>query len=185
VYIVIAVGAALFLAVVLVFNHMIRLRNKTRKAWKDIDVQLKLRHQLIPILVSTAKGYALHEEQVLEKVTHMRTEAEAATGVRDKGARELSLAGALSEIFVLRERYPELKADENFERLARELVTVEDHLAASRKYYNGSVRIYNTFIESFPQLLLARLFRFRTGEYFQRDVDEGPVAVEMKQPPGS
>jgi LemA protein len=179
VYIIIAVGAVLFLAVVLVFNRMIRLRNKTRRAWKDIDVQLKLRHQLIPLLVSTAEGYALHEKQVLEKVTHMRTEAAAATGVAERGSRELSLAAALSEIFVLRERYPELKADESFQKLFGELVTVEDHLAASRKYYNGSVRIYNTFIQSFPQLLLARLFRFRAVEYFQQEGGEVPRSVEM------
>jgi LemA protein len=167
VYAVIAVGALLFLAVALAFNHMIRLRNKTRKAWQDIDVQLKLRHQLVPLLVSTAEGYTLHEKEALEKVTRMRAEAEAASGVREKGARELSLQAALGEIFVLRESYPELKADESFERLFRELTTVENNLAASRKYYNGSVRIYDTFIQSFPQLLLARLFHFRAAEYFQ------------------
>ncbi|MEW6554060.1 MAG: LemA family protein [Actinomycetota bacterium] len=172
VYVVIIVGALLLLALVLFFNHMIRLRNKTRRAWKDIDVQLKLRHQLIPLLVSTAEGYALHEKQVLEKVTRTRAEAVAASGVAERGARELSLAAALGEIFVLRERYPELKADESFQRLFEELVTVEDHLAASRKYYNGSVRIYNTFIQSFPQLLLARLFGFRTAEYFQQEGGE-------------
>lgn len=171
VYVVIVVGVLLLLAVVLVFNHMIMLRNKTRKAWKDIDVQLKLRHQLVPLLVSTAEGYALHEKQALEKVTRMRAEAEAATSVKERGERELSLAAALGEIFVLRERYPELKADTTFERLFRELVTVEGHLAASRKYYNGSVRIYNTFIQSFPQLLLAPLFAFRPAEYFQQESD--------------
>jgi LemA protein len=85
----------------------------------------------------------------------------------------------LSEIFLLRERYPELKADESFQKLFGELVTVEDHLAASRKYYNGSVRIYNTFIQSFPQLLLARLFRFRAVEYFQQEGGEVPRSVEM------
>ena len=168
-YVVIAVGALLLLAVVLVFNHMIKLRNKVRRAWKDIDVQLKLRHQLIPLLVSTAEGYALHEKQVLESVTTMRAEAEAASGAQERGAKELSLAGSLREILLLRERYPELKADTTFERLSQELVTVEDHLAAARKYYNGSVRIYNTFIQSFPQLLLAGLFRFRPAEYFQAD----------------
>ena len=169
IYAVIVVGALFLLAVVLVFNHMIRLRNKTRKAWQDIDVQLKLRHQLIPLLVSTAEGYALHEKQTLEKVTRMRAESQAASGVRERGARELSLAAALGEIFVLMERYPELKADESFERLFQELTRVEDHLAASRKYYNGSVRIYNTFIQSFPQLLLASLFAFRPAEFFQEE----------------
>jgi LemA protein len=176
VYIVIVVGALLLLVVVLVFNRMIRLRNKVRRAWKDIDVQLKLRHDLIPLLVSTAEGYALHEEQALEKVTRMRTEAEAASGAKERGSRELSLAGALSEVFVLKENYPELKADTTFERLSVELVAVENHLAAARKYYNGSVRIYNTFIQSFPQLILARLFLFRPAEYFQYEEDLSSAA---------
>jgi len=163
----IAIGAVLLVAVVLVFNRMILLRNRVKRAWKDIDVQLKMRHQLIPLLVSTTEGYAVHEEQTLEEVTRTRAEAEAASGVKEKGYRELSLAGALSELFLLRERYPELKADINFERLFGELVAVENRLAAARKYYNGAVRIYNTFVESFPQLVLARLFFFRTAEYFQ------------------
>ncbi len=161
----------MLVAVVLVFNRMIFLRNRAGRAWKDIDVHLKLRHQLIPLLVSTAEGYALHEEQALEKVTRMRAEAEAASGVSEKGARELSLAGALSKLFLLRERYPELKADTNFDRLFRELVAVENRLAAARKYYNGSVRIYNTFIQSFPQLILASAFRLRPREYFQAEED--------------
>ncbi len=168
-YAVIVIGGLLLLAVALLFNHMIRLRNKTRKAWRDIDVQLKLRHELIPLLASTAEGYALHEKQALEKVARMRAEAEAASGVRERGDRELSLTAALGEVLVLRERYPELKADEGFERLFRELTTVENHLAASRKYYNGSVRIYNTLIQSFPQLLLARILRFRAAEFFQQE----------------
>jgi LemA protein len=174
VYFLIAIGALILLAIVLVFNAMIMKRNKVRRAWRDIDVQLKLRHELIPRLVSTAEGYALHEKQTLEKVTRIRAEAEAASGVKERGTVELSLASALSEIFVLREGYPELKADTNFERLARELVAVENNLASSRKYYNGSVRIYNTFIQSFPQLLLARLFRFQEAEYFQKERDRDP-----------
>ena len=177
VYVLIGAGALLLIALVLVFNRMIRLRNKVRRAWKDIDVQLKLRHELIPLLVSTAEGYALHEEQVLQKVTRMRSEAEAASGARQRGSRERSLAGALGEVFVLKENYPELKADTTFERLSEELVTVENHLAAARKYYNGSVRIYNTYIQSFPQLILARLYLFRPAEYFQYEEDGPPPAV--------
>ncbi len=172
VYVVIVVAVLLLLTVVLVFNRMVRMRNKTRKAWQDIDVQLKLRHQLVPVLVSAAEGYSLHEKQLLEKVARARAEAEAATAVGERGARELSLAAALNEVLVLRESYPELKADTGFERLFQELVIVEDHLAAARKYYNGSVRIYNTFIQSFPQMLLAAVFGFRQAEYFQREADE-------------
>lgn len=167
IYIPIAAGVLFLLAVVLAFNRMVGLRNKVRRAWKDIDVQLKLRHELIPLLVSTAEGYALHERQVLENVTAIRAQAEAASGVEEKGTRELTLGGALHKVFLLGEDYPNLKADTTFARLSGELVTVEDHLAAARKYYNGTVRIYNTCIQSFPYMLLARPLRFRPAEYFQ------------------
>ncbi len=169
VYVLIVVGALALILVALGFNHMVGLRNKVKRAWRDIDVQLKLRHNLIPLLVSTAEGYALHEKKALEAVTSMRAEAEAASGARERGAREFALAGVLREMLLLRESYPELKADATFERLSRELVEVENNLAAARKYYNGSVRIYNTFIQSFPQLLLAHLFFFRPAEHFQAE----------------
>ncbi len=172
VYLVIAAVALTLLAVAVVFNRMIKLRNKVRRAWKDIDVQLKLRHELIPLLVSTAEGYAAHEKDLLQEVTNIRVRAEAASGVGEKGARESMLAGALSKLFMLEEHYPELKADTNFARLSGELVTVENHLAAARKYYNGTVRIYNTFIQSFPQLMLAPIFRFLPAEYFQLEEEE-------------
>jgi LemA protein len=172
IYVLIAAGALLLLAVVIVFNRMVRLRNKVKRAWRDIDIQLKLRHDLIPRLVSIAEGYALHEKDVLESVTRRRGEAQAASGAGEKGIREMSLSEALQRMLVLREHYPELKADEGFERLSRELVSVEDNIAAARKYYNGSVRIYDTYIQSFPQLLLAGLLRFRPAEYFQVEEDE-------------
>ncbi len=162
-----AVLAALLFAVAFVFNRMIRLRNRVRRAWKDIDVQLRLRHNLVPVLVSVAEGYAAHESGVLERAARLRAEARAAAGVRERGARELDLASSLAELFALGESYPDLKADEAFQRLFRESVMVENHLAAARKYYNGCVRDYNNFIQSFPQLILARLLRFRPSEYFQ------------------
>lgn len=164
---VLAVLAALLLAVAFVYNRMVRLRNRVRRAWKDIDVQLRLRHDLVPVLVSVAEGYAAHESRMLERAAHLRSVARAAAGVRERGARELDLASSLAELFALGESYPDLKADEAFQRLFRESVTVENHLAAARKYYNGCVRAYNNFIQSFPQLILARLLRFRPSEYFQ------------------
>ncbi len=170
-YAVIAVAAALLLAAALAFNRMTAARNKVRRAWGDVDVQLKLRHELIPRLVEIAEGYALHERKLLESVTAARARAQAVSGVAERGETELSVGAALREVLLLGESYPQLKADELFERLSAELVTVENHLAASRKYYNGAVRIYNTFVQSFPQLLLARLFRFRPAEYFQLDED--------------
>ncbi len=171
-YFAIAAAASVLLAAILAFNHMVRLRNRVRRAWKDIDVQLKLRHELVPRLVSTAAGYAAHEKEVLERAARLRAEALAAESARERGAREAGLASALREVLALKESYPELKADEAFESLFQKTVKVEDHLAAARKYYNGSVRAYNTFIQSFPQALLARLFRFRPAEYFQDE--KGP-----------
>jgi LemA protein len=172
VYVLIGIAVLLLAAIVYYFNRMIKLRNKVRRAWKDIDVQLKKRHDLVPLLVRIAEGYALHERRVLVDVTEKRTEAQSASGAKDIGDKEYRLTIGLHDIFLLREAYPELKADSAFQELADELVKVEDHIAASRKYYNGSVRIYNTYIESFPQMLFARPFRFLPEEYFQIELDE-------------
>mgnify|MGYP001817960476 CR=1 FL=1 len=172
VYVLIGIAILLLAAIVYYFNRMIKLRNKVRRAWKDIDVQLKKRHDLIPLLVRIAEGYSLHERRVLVNVTEKRSEAQAASGARDIGDKERILTIGLNDIFLLREEYPDLKADSAFQELSNELVKVEDHIAASRKYYNGSVRIYNTYIESFPQLLFARPFRFLPEEYFQIELDE-------------
>jgi LemA protein len=172
VYILIGVAVLLLAAIIYYFNRMIKLRNKVRRAWKDIDVQLKKRHDLVPLLVRVAEGYSLHERKVLESVTEKRSEAQAASGARAIGDKERILTIGLNDIFLLREEYPDLKADSAFQELSDELVKVEDHIAASRKYYNGSVRIYNTYIESFPQMLFARPFRFLTEEYFQIELDE-------------
>jgi LemA protein len=172
VYVLIGIAVLLLVAIVYYFNRMIKLRNKVRRAWKDIDVQLKKRHDLVPLLVRIAEGYSLHERRVLVDVTKKRSEAQSASGAKDIGDKERILTIGLHDIFLLREEYPELKADSAFQELADELVRVEDHIAASRKYYNGSVRIYNTYIESFPQMLFARPFRFLTEEYFQIELDE-------------
>jgi LemA protein len=172
VYVLIGIAILLLAAIVYYFNRMIKLRNKVRRAWKDIDVQLKKRHDLIPLLVRIAEGYSLHERRVLVNVTEKRSEAQAASGAQDIGDKERILTIGLNDIFLLREEYPDLKADSAFQELSDELVKVEDHIAASRKYYNGSVRIYNTYIESFPQMLFARPFRFLPEEYFQIELDE-------------
>lgn len=171
-YAVLAVAALALAAAVAVFNRMIRLRNKVRRALHDIDVQLELRHRLLPSLARTASGYAAHEREVLERAASIREEAASASGTAERGRREVALAGALREVLFLAERYPDLKADSSFARLAEETVRVEDHLAAARKYYNGAVRTYNTFIQSFPVNLLAALFRFSPAEFFQADLEE-------------
>lgn len=175
-YVVVVIAALLLAGLVFFFNRMIGARNKVRRAWRDIDVQLKLRHELVPRLVEIAEGYSLHERSLLESVAAARARAQTASGMGERGERELSLSAALGEVLLLKESYPELKADEAFERLGVELVQVENHLAAARKYYNGSVREYNTFIQSFPQVALARLFRFRPAEYFQAEAEaESPA----------
>lgn len=176
-YLMVGLAAVLLAAAVYCFNHMITLRNKVRRAWKDIDVQLEKRSQLVPILVRVAEGYAMHERQVLESVTRKRSEAREAEGAAERGARELSLASALWDVLMLEEDYPQLKADDSFEELHRQLVQIEDHLAAARKYYNGAARIYNTYIQSFPQLLLAAPFLFRPAEYFQSQASGNPAAA--------
>lgn len=153
-------------AAALSFNHMVRLRNRVRRAWQDIDVQLELRHRLLPLLASAARGYAEREAALLEEATRARS------GIRDAGpayrARsESGLDAAAREALSLVERYPDLKADASFSRLVEELVRVEDHLASARKYYNGAVRQYNTFIQAFPFNLLAGTLHFRPAEYFE------------------
>ncbi|MDY6796338.1 MAG: LemA family protein [Actinomycetota bacterium] len=171
VYIVIACSSFLLGYAAYTFNRMVSRRNKVRHAWKDIDVQLEKRHQLIPLPVDMADGYSLHERRTLEEVARKRAEAIRASGAGEKGRIEHSLSEDLDRYLLLEEEYPELKADSSFRRLSEGLVEVEGHLAAARKYYNGAVRIYNTYIQSFPQLLPARLLLFRPEEYFQLERD--------------
>ncbi len=163
--------ACLLLSTAVAFNRMVRLRNRVRRAWTDVDVQLRLRHQLIPLLVQSVKGYAEQERAVLEKAALARREALAAEETLVRGRREETLSAALREVLLLGERHPGLRADDSFSRLAEEIVAAENDLAAARKYYNGSVRAYNTFIQSFPMNLLAAALRFRPAEYFQEEDD--------------
>jgi len=166
-YIVLGCALLAILAAAAAFNRMVRLRNRVRRAWQDIDVQLELRHRLVPLLVQTVRGYARHESELLEEVTRRRAAAASASRVSERGELERSLSQAAGEVLFLAEKYPQLKADAAYADLSARLVALEDDLASSRKYYNGSVRAYNDFIQSFPQLLLARLLRFEAAEYFQ------------------
>lgn len=175
-YALLVAAALAILAGAAAFNRMIRLRNKVARALHDIDVQLELRRRLIPELNRVAAGYAAHEKAILERAARARREAASARGTAERGQRELALAEALREVLLLAERYPDLKADSSFARLAEETVRVEDHLAAARKYYNGTVRAYNTFIQSFPANLLAALFRFSPAPYFQLEMEEGTLS---------
>jgi len=165
---------ALLLYVAITFNELIAERNQVRAAWSDIDVQLQRRHDLIPQLAATVKGYADHERTVLSAVTELRSRAQAESSIAQRGRIESDLAGQVTQLLALQERYPELKASENFLQLQRDLVAVEDHLQYARRFYNGAVRDYNTHIEHFPELLLAGPFGFRASEFFQAE-DTGAV----------
>lgn len=171
--IVIALLAGLLLWGVLVFNRLVRDRNQVRAAWSDIDVQLTRRHDLVPQLVEAVKAYAGYERATLEAVTELRARAEATASLRDKARLEDEMEAGLHRLIALAESYPELKADGNFLQLQRDLVETEDYLQYARRFYNGAVRIYNTRIQSFPDMLVAGLFGFTPAEFFA--VDEAEV----------
>jgi LemA protein len=173
-------GLALLSWAVLTFNRLTRLRNQTRAAWADVDVQLTRRHDLVPQLVTAVQGYVGHERGVLTAVTELRARAMAQQSPAKLGEVESALEQALHRLFVLREAYPDLKANESFTQLQRDLVSIEDHLQYARRFYNGSVRDYNTAIQRVPDMLIARSFGFQDAEFYQaRDEERSPVDVEV------
>jgi LemA protein len=153
--------------VVMVYNRLVALRQTTRQAWGDIDVQLKQRHDLVPNLVETVKGYASHESETLERVVAARQQAVDASSAKDLAQAENILSGALRQLFALSESYPDLKANENFLSLQNELADLENKIAAARRFFNNSVSEYNTAIEQFPAVLLASMFGFSAEEFFE------------------
>ncbi|MCL5435997.1 MAG: LemA family protein [Patescibacteria group bacterium] len=156
-----------------VYNSLIRRRLRVDEAWSDIDVQLKRRYDLIPNLVNTVKGYAKHEDAVFTKVTEARSVAMSAQSPKEKLAAENALAGTLKSLFAVAEAYPQLKANENFMQLQRDLTDTEDKIQASRRFYNGNVRDFNTALQVFPTNMIAGMFGFAAREFF--DIDEkGP-----------
>ncbi len=180
-WIVLAIVVIIILWVIIVFNGLIVLKNRTKEAWADIDVQLKRRYDLIPNLVETVKGYASHEKELFLKVTQARTAAMSATGLKDKGEAENALSGTLKSLFAVAENYPDLKASTNFLELQRELTDTEDKIQAARRFYNGNVRDLNTKIEIFPANIIASIFKFAKMEFFQIDneAEKQPVAVKF------
>lgn len=155
------------------FNALVALRNHIREAWSNIDTELKRRYELIPNLVETVKGYAAHEREVLERVTRARQRCLEAAGQASasQAPAEQEMSRQLTQLFARAEDYPDLKADENFLQLQRELVITEDRIQAARRFFNGNVRDYRNKCEQFPSSLVAKAFGFRTAEYF--DVDPG------------
>lgn len=161
------------------FNRLVRLRNQVSTAWADIDVQLTRRHDLVPSLVAAVKAYAGHESSVLQAVTELRAQAVALKGPTRLGEVESSLEQALGRLLALKEAYPDLKANQNFAQLQRDLVEVEEQLQYARRFYNGAVRDYRDGIQRVPDVLVARSFGFREAEFFQAQ-DEGRTAVKVE-----
>lgn len=162
------------------YNGLIRLKNRTDEAWSDIDVQLKRRYDLIPNLVSTVKGYAAHEKEVFEKVTEARTQAMNAGSAQEKAQAENALSGTLKSLFAVAENYPDLKANQNFLELQRELTDTEDKIQAARRFYNGNVRDFNIKVESFPTNMFAEMLHFTKRDFFEGNGEEKePVKVEF------
>jgi LemA protein len=151
------------------YNGLVSRRNKIENAYAQIDVQLTRRHDLIPNLVETVKGYASHESKTLEAVIAARNQATAASGVADKAQAENMLSGTLKSLFAVSEAYPDLKANANFQQLQAELSSTEDRIAYSRQFYNDNVRAYNEGIQRFPTVVLAGMFHFDKREYFEAD----------------
>ncbi|MCC6563556.1 LemA family protein [Candidatus Uhrbacteria bacterium] len=166
-WILLAVVVVVAAWLIFTYNGLITLKNRVDEAWSDIDVQLKRRYDLIPNLVSTVKGYATHEAGTLEKVTAARTAAMAAQGPHDKAVAENMLTGALKSIFALSEAYPDLKANQNFLKLQDELSDTENKVQASRRFYNGNVRDFNTKLQVFPTNMIAGMLGFVKREFFE------------------
>lgn len=181
------IGIVLLILIVLavifvigMYNSLVQLRVRADSSWSDIDVQLKRRHDLIPNLVETVKGYATHEKGTFENIAKFRSQAMQATSPVEKAAAENQLTGALKSLFAVAENYPELKASEQFTQLQGALSQTEDSIQNSRRYYNAVVRDLNTKIQSFPTNVLAGMFGFQQKQFFETaEADREPVAVKF------
>lgn len=172
--------AVLAIWAIAIYNGLIKLKNRVDEAWSDIDVQLKRRYDLIPNLINTVKGYAAHEKAVFEKVTEARTRAMGAGTGAGKAEAENMLSGALKSLFAVAENYPDLKANQNFLELQRELTDTEDKIQAARRFYNGNVRDFNIKIEVFPNNIFASILNFTKREFFEIEgAEREPVKAEF------
>jgi LemA protein len=175
----VAVG---LLALVWLYNRLIRLRTRTDDGWATIDVQLRRRYDLIPNLVETVRGYATHERELFERVTQARTDAIAAGGVADQASAENAVTAGLGKLMAVVEAYPQLEADTQFLALQEELVGTESKIAYARQFYNDQVRLLNTAIGTFPSNLVTRAFGFEERQFFDIDDPIGePIAVDLRR----
>jgi LemA protein len=179
VIVIVAVVVVLLVFAVLIYNHLVRLRNEAKTGWANIDVQLKRRSDLVPNLVEAVKGYAAHESQTFDSVTKARAAAQQAAGPAQAAQADAEMAPALNKLLAVSEAYPQLRASENFLALQQELADIEDKLAAARRYYNQTVFRFNSVQQQFPQVLIARPFGFREREFFGTD-DRAPVTVSFQ-----
>lgn len=179
-YIVLGILAVLALMAMMLYNRLVALRQNRGNAFSDIDVQLKQRLDLIPSLVETVKGYAAHEKTVFEEVTNARAGVQGAKGTEERISAERRLGGAMVNVLAVAENYPNLKADQNFQRLMAELSDIENKIAAARRYFNNATNEYNTTVQQFPSNIIARQFGFQSEAFF--DVDEGERKLMEKAP---
>ena len=178
-WVILGVVVAIVIWAIVIYNGLVAMRQRVSQSFADIDVQLKQRHDLIPNLVETVKGYASHERGTLEAVVRARNAAMAAPGIDQKVAAENMLTGALRQLFALAEAYPDLKANQNFQQLQAELSDLENKLAAARRFFNNAVQEYNTGIQQFPAALFAASFGFTPHTFF----DLGEARAQLEQAP--
>ncbi len=182
IYVLMALVAVIIVWLIAVYNGLITSKNRLAEAWSDIDVQLKRRYDLVPNLVETVKGYAAHEQETLEKVIEARNQAIAAQDSGDLANQqqaENNLSGLLKNLFALSENYPDLKANQNFLELQRELTDTEDKIQAARRFYNGNVRDFNTKLQLFPTNIIARKLGFSAAEFFEIKEDNQRETVKV------
>jgi LemA protein len=180
-WIIIGVVAFILLALVYIYNSLVRAKVRTDEAWSDITVQMKRRLDLIPNLVESVRGYAKHEKEVFENVTKARTSILNSKTVAETAKSENMLEGALKSLFAVSENYPQLRATENFQQLQSELVDTEDKIQAARRYYNGAARDLNIKIQSFPTNLIAGILGFKIREFFDVDANQEAAVKEPVQ----
>lgn len=182
IWIIVGVIVLVLIVIAFIYNSFITMRVRVKEGWADIDTQLKRRYDLIPNLIETVKGYAVHEREVFEKVTLARTQALGAQTVEDHANAENMLSGTLKSLFAVSENYPDLKANTNFLELQRELSDTENKIQAARRFYNTTVRDFNTAIQSFPGNIIASVFGFKVADFFElsEEVQREPVKVSFQ-----
>src|SRR5437764_14488610 len=180
-WIVLGVIVVFVLWIIMIYNQLVAMGQRVGQAFADVDVQLKQRHDLIPNLVETVKGYAAHERGTLEEVVKARSAAMTAQGPAQQAAAENMLTGTLRQLFALSESYPDLKANTNFQQLQAELTDIENKLAASRRFFNSAVQEYNTGIQRFPAVLMAGAFGFAPHQFFDVGGDERKALDQAPQ----